>query len=280
MSCRIVADSSANIYDVPGVDFRSVPLAVMFDGRMYPDQPGTDVEAMTLDLQEWNGVSSTSCPNIYDWLQAYEGADEIIVFTISGALSGSNSSAVAAADQYRDAHPEAQVFVMDTLTTGPEMELLIEHAAARIAEGVPFDLLCEDVRAYKLRTHILFSLASLKNLANNGRVNAAVAKIADMLDIRVVGTGDENGSIKLISKYRGEKKAFKALLSEMVARGFTGGRVRIAHCLNANAASKLEQGIKANFADCDVSVRPCGALCSYYADKGGLIIGFEGGVCA
>lgn len=280
MSCRIVADSSANIFDVPGVDFRSVPLTVMFDGRVYPDQPGTDFEAMTELLREWHGMSSTSCPNIYDWLQAFEGADEIIVFTISGALSGSHCSAEMAADQYRHDHPDARVFVMDTLTTGPEMELLIEHVARHIEQGVSFDLLCEDARAYKLRTHILFSLASLTNLANNGRVNPAVAKIAGMLDIRVVGTGDEEGSIKLISRYRGEKKAFKALLTEMVDRGFAGGKVRIAHCMNPTAAANIERGIKEKFADCDVLVRPCGALCSYYADKGGLIIGFEGGVCA
>lgn len=280
MPCRIVADSSANIFDVPGIDFRSVPLTVMFDGQVYVDQPGTDFETMTERLQEWHGLSSTSCPNIYDWLQAFEGADEIMVFTISGALSGSNSSAEAAADQYRRDHPDARIFVMDTLTTGPEMELLIERMARRIEQGVPFDLLCEDVRAYKLRTHILFSLASLTNLANNGRVNPAVAKIAGMLDIRVVGTGDEKGSIKLISRYRGEKKAFKALLAEMVSRGFAGGKVRISHCMNAEAAAKIERGIREKFDDCDVLVRPCGALCSYYADKGGMIIGFEGGVCA
>jgi hypothetical protein len=33
--------------------------------------------------------------------------------------------------------------------------------------------------------------------------------------------------------------------------------------------------IKADFPDGNVGIGPCTGLCSYYADKGGLIIGYE-----
>ena len=39
--------------------------------------------------------------------------------------------------------------------------------------------------------------------------------------------------------------------------------------------SALRANILAAFPEADVQIRPTGGLCSFYAEKGGLIIGFE-----
>ena len=49
----------------------------------------------------------------------------------------------------------------------------------------------------------------------------------------------------------------------------------MAHCFNENAAKELAQSIRAAFAGVDVEIRACRGLCSFYAEKGGLLIGFE-----
>ena len=57
--------------------------------------------------------------------------------------------------------------------------------------------------------------------------------------------------------------------------GYKGGKVRIHHSLNLAAAEKLKNLILAEFPSADVRIVPCTGLCSYYAERGGMIIGFE-----
>ena len=96
MNTRIVSDSAADLFEVPDVDYRTVSLKVMFGGIEYVDEPGTDFEQMVLDLQKHEGPSTTSCPNAYEWLDAFRGADEVFVVTISSNLSGSYAAAEVA----------------------------------------------------------------------------------------------------------------------------------------------------------------------------------------
>ncbi len=71
-------------------------------------------------LRTYKGRTSTSCPNISDWLTAYEGADEVYVVTITGTLSGAYNAALLAGEEYEQNHEGARVFVLDSLSTGPE----------------------------------------------------------------------------------------------------------------------------------------------------------------
>ena len=70
-------------------------------------------------------------------------------------------------------------------------ERLAEKIAEDAAAGCDFDTVVEKVEAYQNQVHTLFSLESLTNLARNGRVNPAVAKIAGMLGIRLIGFAKE-----------------------------------------------------------------------------------------
>lgn len=275
MGIRIVSDSSSDLLELPDVDYRTVPLKIMFGGNEYIDQKGTDCERMVLDLQGHAGPSTTSCPNVREWLDAFEGCDEVFGVTISSGLSGSYSSAVMAQEEYLGSHPDAKVHILDSLATGPVLRLLIDKLRELILEGRDFEGIKQEMAVYQKRTRILYSLESLNNLARNGRVNAHVARIASALNIRVIGHASDEGKVELLHKCRGEQRALKTIVSEMGARGFFAHKVHIDHCLNISAAAKLKNLIESAFPDSMVQVHPCGALCSYYADKGGLIIGYE-----
>ena len=184
---RIVVDSSASLYALDGIDFAAVPLKIVTDEREYLDDGTLDAVEMATTLRTYKGKTSTSCPNIGDWLEAYEGADEIYAITITGTLSGSCNAAQLAAEEYQAEHPGAHVFVLDSLSAGPELVLLAEHIRDLLAEGMAFDDVCEEMLRYRHHTHLLFSLESLANLARNGRVKPAVAAVARMLNIRVIG---------------------------------------------------------------------------------------------
>jgi fatty acid-binding protein DegV len=118
-------------------------------------------------------------------------------------------------------------------------------------------------------------LESMRNLANNGRVNPIVAKMAGILGIRVVGMASERGDLSVLDKCRGELKALEALVAHMKEMGLEKGRVWIAHCFNEDAAISLKDMIKKDFSKVKVKLYRCRGLCSFYAERGGLLVGFE-----
>ena len=277
MKSKIVVDSSANVYELPGVGFAYVPLKILTDEQEYVDTAEVDAPALAEMMRSYKGRTSTSCPNISDWMAAYEGADEVYVVTITGTLSGAYNAALLAGEEYEQSHEGARVFVLDSLSTGAESRLLVERLAALIKAGKPFDTVCEEIRAYHEHTHLLFALESLANLARNGRVKPAVAAVARMLGIRVIGQASDGGELEVLCKTRGEHGALERIVLELKDHGFTDGKVHIAHCDNPEAAKRLKLMIHAVFAGAQVDVAECGGLCSYYAEQGGLMVGYEDG---
>ena len=105
----------------------------------------------------------------------------------------------------------------------------------------------------------------------------AVAKIAGMLGIRVCGDV-KAGMITPGHKPRGARKATETLVEMMKERGFyDGAQLRIAHCLGEQQAKDLADATLAQFPNARITIEPTTALCSFYAEAGGLMIGFEGG---
>ncbi len=275
MNTKIVVDSSASLYTLQGVDFECVPLKIITDDAEYLDNGTMDALGMAQTLRTYKGKTSTSCPNVSDWLAAYEGADEVYAITITGTLSGSYNAAQLAAEEYQQENPGKRVFVLDSLSTGPEQRLLAEHLRDLLAEGKEFDEICEEMLRYHKHTHLLFSLESLAILARNGRVKPAVAAVARMLGIRVIGQASEAGELDVLCKTRGEHGALERIVLELKEHGYTNGRLHISHCGNPAAAERLKHMVKAVFDGAKVDISECGGLCSYYAELGGLLVGYE-----
>ena len=275
MKTKIVVDSAASLYTLPGAEFACVPLKIITDETEYLDDGTLDAVGMAQTLRTYKGRTSTSCPNVSDWLAAYEGAEEVYAITITGTLSGSCNAAQLAAEEYQQEHPGRRVFVLDSLSTGPEQRLLAEHLQEQLADGKDFDTVCEEMLRYHKHTHLLFSLESLANLARNGRVKPAVAAVARMLGIRVIGQASEAGELDVICKTRGEHGALERIVLELKEHGYTNGKLHISHCGNLAAAERLKHMVQAVFEGASVDISECGGLCSYYAELGGLLVGYE-----
>ena len=277
MSIKIVSDSSSNVFALAGVNYATVPMKVIAGDKEYVDTPNLDVKGMVDDLKAYKGKSGSSCPNVQEWLDVFGAEDDILGITISRNLSGSYNSAMEAGRQYMEAHPGRRVHIFDSLTAGPHQIMAVLKMQELIEAGSDFDTIVEKVNDYLNRTHILFCLESMNNLARNGRVSPAVAKIAGMLGIRACGDAP-GGVITPVHKPCGEKKATQTLLEMMEERGlYDGAQVRIAHCFGERQALALKELVLAKFPNCRFILEPTGALCSFYAEAGGLIVGFEGG---
>ncbi len=275
MKYKIIADSSVDIRSMDGIDFATTPLKIITSQKEYVDTAELNVEEMVVDLLSYKGRSSTACPGVGDWIEAFADADRVFCITISGNLSGSFNAAQSAKQVYEENHPDRKVYVIDSLSTGPEMKLICDKLAELIHAGDEFETICEKIETYRSRTHLLFMLESLKNLANNGRVNAAVAKVIGLLGIRMVGKASDVGTLQPLDKCRGEQNALKTIVKRLYEMGYEGGKVCIAHCLNEAAALQLKAQILKDHIGAKIEIYKTGGLCSFYAEKGGLLIGFE-----
>ena len=275
MAFRIVADSSANVLALPGVNYTTVPMKIVA-AKEYVDDQNLDLAGMVQDLQQHKGKSGSSCPNVGEWLEAFGDAECIFGLTITKHLSGSFNAAQQAAATYMEEHPGRKVFIIDSLSTGPEMMMIVEKILECERNGDDFEATREKVLDYANHNHTLFCLESMMNLARNGRVSMAVAKIASIIGIRIVGDV-KGGQITPVHKPRGAKGATGKLVEMLKERGFQDGNIlRVAHCFGEEAALALKAAVGKEFPNTRFVLEPTGALCSFYAEEGGLIIGFEG----
>ena len=273
---RLVADSSINLMSFEGYDYACVPMKVVAGETEYVDDSGLDLPAMLKGLKEYKGKSSTACPSVGDWLDAFGDADEVLGVTITSNLSGCYNASQVAAKEYLKTHPNAKVFILDSYSTGPEMHLILEKYAEYIQQGLSFEEIVEKIKEYSKKTHLMFSLASLSNFAKNGRISPAVAAAVGLLNIRIVGKASDEGTLEPMHKCRGEKRAMAQLLSCMEAVGFKGGKVHLCHTYNLEMAEKFADMLRQKYADVKLTIRQNLGLCSYYAEEGALLVGFEG----
>lgn len=275
MKRKIVTDSSCDIWELNGVDFAVAPMTISTDNKHYVDNQELDVRLMSEDLAKYKGVSHTACPSVGSWLDCYEGSDEVFVVTLTGAMSGTYNSAMTAKGIYEEENENVKIHVFDSLSTGPEMRLLIEKLKEMIEEDLTFKEIVEKGQDYLNHTRLFFALKSLHNFAMNGRVSKAVASAIGVLNISIFATASEEGTIQQISKCRGEKKVVKSMIEHLENAGYHGGKVRISHADNLKLAHNVRDKILELYPHADIIVYPMGGLCTYYAEIGGLLVGCE-----
>ena len=275
MDVKIVMDSAGDLREMENVAFANVPLKIVAGEREFVDDATTNVEEMVEYMSNFVGKSSTACPSTGEYLEAFGDAEDVYCVTITSGLSGSYNSAAIAAQTYQEQHPGRRVHVFDSLSAGPEMTLVAEKIRELVHQKLPFEKIVSMVEEYNLKTQLVFSLESLHNLAQNGRVPVAVAKLAGILSLRLVGKASDEGTLQPTGKARGDQKVPGELLKQLISLGYKGGRVRIHHCCNLPSAEKLKQAILEKFPKASIVIHKAGALCSYYAEKGGMLVGFE-----
>lgn len=279
MTFKIVADSGCSLQKVDAqVEYGRVPLTIRTNEKEFVDDKALDVNDMIAYLKQYKGKSGTACPGVADWMSSFGDAERVFCVTITSGLSGSCNAARLAKEDYEAMYPGRKVCVVDSLSAGPEMDLIIEKLAEWIAQGESFEAICDKIEEYRQSTGLIFSLESLKNLANNGRVNPMVARIAGTLGICVIGKASDQGTLEQMAKCRGERKALQALYKYMKELGYAGKKVLIDHCNNINAAEQVKSMILQEYPNTVVRIGCTDGLCSFYAEEGGLLVGFEKGI--
>ena len=279
MTWKIVADSGCDYRQLENLafdtEFVSVPLKIQVADQVFVDDANLDIDKMMETMYATSEASKSACPSPDDYLQAFEGAKHIFVVTITGTLSGSHNSAQLAKNIYHEEHPDTQIHVIDSLSAGGEVDLIVRKINDLINQGLSFEEVVEVITTYQEKTKLLFVLAKVDNLVKNGRLNKLIGTVVGLLNIRMVGEASETGTLELLQKARGAKKSLQAAYEELIKAGYAGGRIVMAHRSNDKFCQQLSELLREKYPQADIRIIPTSGLCSFYAEEGGLLMGYE-----
>lgn len=280
MKWIIVTDSSSDMacmkQELNGeVGFDTVPLKLLIGEDEFVDDDKLDVDVMMKALAAYPGKSGSAAPSPGEWKEAFEQADFAVAVTISSNLSGSYASAQAGIQMLKEEYPDKKVLLVDSRSTGPAMMMLALRAYELAKQGVDFDVMESEMDAYFKEIRTLFVLENMDNLVKNGRVSKLAGGMASLLGIKVMGEATPEGTLGVLKKARGKIQSHDNMIEAMFEKGYKGGLVKIGHCHNDTKAQYVKDKIKAKFAEAKVDIYKLRGLDSFYAEEGGIIMGYE-----
>ena len=226
----IVLDSTSDWHDAADrfPNMRVVPLYVRFGDEAYRDY----VELSSHDFYERLRVASelptTSQPTPQDFADAYADLaafERVYVLTVSAKLSGTNQSALLAAQDEGD-----RVQVVDTETASMAMAMLALAMQRRLAQGTTEEELEALFDRFRRDNRVVFTVGTLEYLAKGGRIGKAQALAGAILNVKPI-LSIEDGEVLPVGRVRGRQKAleeFSRLFLESTENR-PGLRVSIAH---------------------------------------------------
>lgn len=215
MTIAIVTDSTSDLSPELRAqhEIRSVPLYVLFDGKMHKD--GIDITPADLfrGLKEGKKTPSTSQPSPAEFAAVYQealaDADEVFSVHISGQLSGTVGSARLAAQDFGG---RVTVFDSRSATMGLGMQAL--RATQRAREGRSMAEIVSELERVATKADIRFTVDTLEFLRINGRIGGAQALLGSLLNIKPILTV-KAGRVESAGRVRGHKKAMADIVEHV-----------------------------------------------------------------
>ena len=215
MKLAIVTDSTCDLSAerLKALNVHRVHLYVAFQGKTHQDWIDITPRQIIDGVKAGADLPATSQPSPEDFSSAYKaavkaGAEQILVITISSAISGTLQSATIAAED-----AGAPVTTFDSKQASVGIGNLVEVAAAMRDEGAALEDIVKALERTRASMKVVFAVDTLDFLLKGGRVSKASALIGGMLNIKPILALDD-GKIVPVARARGTKKA----IAELVAR--------------------------------------------------------------
>lgn len=277
MKWRIISDSSCDIFDLDhkpdDLYFSTVPFVITVDDRDFVDDDTVDVNEL-VSAMSVSKKSFTSCPSPAEWIREFGEEGDIFAVTISANLSGSYNSACTAKQMVLEEDPDRKIEILNSRGTGPSLNMIIYKLRDLISQGLTFEEVCQKIHEYMEDHKLIFALSSYHNLVNNGRMPKIAGIVLGHLGLWGVGIASEEGTIKMKKIAKGGKRTLQVIMNDFKERVADKGCVVISHCQNEEFATNLKKAVMNAYPDMEVRIMHTRGLCSYYAEQGGIIVGF------
>ncbi len=277
MSYRIVGDSCTDLTESMRKDerIRIVPLLLQVGKETVVDDESFEQGRFLKMMKDCSECPKSSCPSPEAYMDAFEGADEIFVVTLSSHLSGSYNSAELAKMLYLEKHPNKKISVIDSRSAAAGQTLIALCILQAKEAGADFE---ETVgRAMKFRDEMKtkFVLENLDNLRKNGRLSNITAALCSVLNIKPVMCGVE-GVIEKLDQARGMTKALSKM-AKYIEEDVVDAKNRIfaiTHCNCRERAEFVRDMVMGRVPFRDSIIVEAAGVSSMYANDGGIVVAY------
>ena len=229
-----------------------IPLHYTLNGKTYPSPDDGD-ESMDgkkyYDAMRKGGSVKTSMINASAFGSAFQrslsAGMDVLYIGISSGISGTHQAALAAADELLKQYPDRKIAVIDTRAASLGEGLAVLYAARLKEAGASFEEAAGQAEKNSASVCQYFTVEDLMYLKKGGRISGAAAIVGNILQVKPILKGDEEGKIVLFRKERGRKRSIEALVSMYQELVFdAGAAVGIAHADSEEDAAYLKRRIK------------------------------------
>ncbi|EEI60622.1 EDD domain protein, DegV family [Enterococcus faecium TX1330] len=241
-----------NIRDALGI--RVMPLSIMIDGTVYPDDDQLDGERFMEMMAKAKNLPKTSQPPIGEFISMYdelgEDGSEVISIHMTKGLSGTVEAARQASNLTK-----TKVTVIDSDTTDQGLSFQVIRAAELAKEGKSVEEILEEVKKVQDNTKLYIGISTLDNLVKGGRISRTTGLLSSVLNIRVVMNFAHSELIP-VTKGRGKKtfdKWFNNLKNELKELPNVR-QIGISHADAKELAQEFKEGLQELFPDMHIPV--------------------------
>jgi DegV family protein with EDD domain len=274
---EILTDSTCDIPDnlIDQYKIKIVPAYVLWGTEQFRDridiQPVEFYRRLTSDPQR----PTTSMGSVADFKRAYEeaqarGADEIVVVTVSSAMSGTYQCALDAARGVK-----IPVTVIDS--KGPTMTLGWQVLAAARAREAGLDVkgIIEAVGRVRGRLTQLVSMDTLEFLQKGGRIGDAIKWVGGLLQVKpLVRINHQSGRVEPVSLARTHTSSLEAMYRNFLKamEGQKKLRVAVLHGNVEEEAKALAERIRADLNPVELLINITGPVLGINTGPGALAL--------
>lgn len=221
-------------------------------------------------------INTTTFMDCYNKLHA-EGKS-IIYAGLSNGLSGTMGNAILARSMFLEAHPNADITVVDTLSASAGLGALIVEAVERMKLGWSKADIQGWMEDNAIRTNHWFAIDDLSHLKKGGRIPAAIAFVGTALQVKPILTLAHDGKIKSYASVRGRQKSLKFIFERF--EEFIGEPekrvVMICHGHCEDDAMKLKLMIEEKYKPKMILVSELSATIATHVGPGMIAVAFVG----
>lgn len=277
MSFKIVVDSCCDLTAQMAKDpcFVKVPLTIRVKESTFVDDASLDQGDLLWSMRQSEEAPSTACPAPQSYLDAYQGADDVYVVTLTALLSGSHNSAEQARLMMEEDHPNVNIHVFNSCSASSGEVLVALKIRELASSGMPFKHVVREVEQFIYQMQTLFVLETLENLRKNGRLTKLQAVVTGTLKIKLLMAATPQGEICKLGQALTMRQALAKMVDKMASDPEHKGRtLAICHCNCLDRAFQVKAAVEAKCQFADIHVLEAGGITTVYANDGGIVVAY------